>query len=166
MHAAARFAALTLLAHAANATAQDIRPGLWKIIMESSVAATPGWQPEPFELTQCLTEDDAAHPERLLTGSSGLGVGSCDFPKRDYSSGHVRFEVSCTGALGMAGHGELRFTATRIDGNLDASFGAVERTDMNNQLHAVRLGDCVGGSKTPPAAVIPPPPEMAAPPEE
>jgi hypothetical protein len=157
MQAAPFLAALLLLAPAANAAAGDIRPGLWKITLESRVAATPGWQPEPFELTQCLTEADTAHPERLLTGGGGQGVDSCDFPKRDYSGGHLRFEVSCAGTLGLTGRGELSFTETRIDGNLDASFGGEERTDMSNQLHAVRLGDCAGSGTAPPAALIPPP---------
>ncbi len=157
--------ALALLAIGANTWAEDIRPGLWKITLESSVAATPDWKPEPFELTQCLTEDDARHPERLLTGTGGPGVSGCDFPSRNYSGGHVSFEVSCAGELGLKGRGEMDFTATRIDGALDVNFGAEERTDMGNKLHAVYLGSCAGTGESGAARGQPAPP-LPAPPAE
>lgn len=134
-----------LFAISADATAEDIRPGLWKISLESRVAAAPDWRPQPFELTQCLTAADAEHPERLLTGAGGPGVSGCDFPGSQHSAGHLSFDVRCAGALGLSGHGEMSFTATSIDGTLDVSFGGEERTDMGNQLHAVYVGECAGG---------------------
>lgn len=147
-----------LLALCAPAQAEDIRPGLWKITLESRVAATPGWQPQPFELTQCLSQDDADHPERLLTGSGGPGVSGCDFGNRTYSAGHLSFDVACAGDLGLKGHGELDFSATRIDGALDVNFGENEKTDMGNQFHAVYLGECTGGNApaTAPLPAAPP----------
>ena len=49
----------TAAAIAATASrAADISPGLWEISMETRVAATPGFAPEPFKLTQCFTADD------------------------------------------------------------------------------------------------------------
>ena len=138
-------AALVLFALSHDLPAQDIRPGLWKITLESRVAATPDWQPQPFSLTQCLTQDDADHPELLLTGTGGTGVSGCDFPNRQYTEGHVSFDVSCAGALGLSGHGELSFTATRIDGNLDVSIGGAEKTDMGNRFQAEYLGECAEG---------------------
>jgi hypothetical protein len=158
------FLALSLLSP--GLPAQDIRPGLWRITLESRVAATPGWQPAPFELTQCLTEDDARHPERLLTGLGGSGVSGCDFPSRNYGDGHLGFEVSCAGQLGLTGHGELDFTATRIDGTLDVSLGAGERIDMGNALHAVYLGECAGSGAAPPAAMGLPGLRLEEPPAE
>lgn len=163
-------ASLALILSGNSASAEDIQPGLWKISMESSVAASPDWNPEPFVLTQCLTEEDARHPDHLLAGMGGQGVTGCDFLNRDYSAGHMRFDVKCGGALGISGHGEMSFSATRLDGTLDVSFADAgqggQNTLMQNKLHAEYLGQCnaAGGAglALPPAmgapAALPAPP--------
>jgi hypothetical protein len=156
-------ASLTLVFAGSAVIAEDIQPGLWKISMESSVAASPGWKPEPFVLTQCLTEEDARHPDQLLAGLGGQGVTGCDFLNRDYSAGRMSFDVKCGGALGMGGHGEMSLSATRLDGTLDVSFADAgqggQNTLMQNKLHAEYLGQCnaAGG------AGLALPPAMGAP---
>ncbi|MGZ8217217.1 DUF3617 domain-containing protein [Methylomagnum sp.] len=163
MKAIQTLTALALILGGSAAIAEDIKPGLWKISLESSVAASPGWNPEPFVLTQCLTEDDARNPDRLLAGMGGQGVTGCDFLNRDYSSGHVRFDLNCAGQLGLTGHGEMSFSATRLDGTLDVSFADAgqggQNTAMQNKLHAVYLGSCNAAGGTAPA----PPSAMVAP---
>jgi hypothetical protein len=152
---------LALLAVCANVSAEDIKPGLWKISLESRVAASPDWQPKPFELTQCLTENDARNPDRLLAGLGGQGVSGCDFLNRDYSGSHVRFDLSCAGSLGLTGHGEMDFSATSLNGVLDVTSGGAEKIAMQNKLHAVYLGSCAGSSAAPAATgepMLPAPP--------
>lgn len=145
-------AALALLAASTGPFAEGIKPGLWKISLESRVAAAPGWQPEPFEMTQCLSEADAQNPDRLLAGLGEQGVSGCDFLNRDYSGSSVKFDLSCGGQLGLTGHGEMMFTDTSMDGTIDVSFADAgqggERTAMQNRLRAVYLGNCTepGGS--------------------
>lgn len=128
--------------------AEDIKPGLWKISMESGVAATPEWKPQPFELTQCLSVADAQNPDKLMLGMSSAGAAGCDFLNRQYSGNTLNFDVSCTGTLGIKGHGEVTFTATSLDGFLNVTMGGEEKIDMQNKLHASYLGDCpsVGGA--------------------
>ena len=121
---------------------EDIRPGLWKISMESGVAATPDWKPQPFEISQCLTAADAQNPDRLLFGMSSSGATGCDFLNRQYSGNTLTFDVSCAGTLGIKGHGQVTYTATSFDGFLNVSVGGEEKFDMQNKLHASYLGDC------------------------
>jgi hypothetical protein len=127
-----------------GARADDIQPGLWKISLESSVAASPDWRPEPFVLTQCLTESDARDPARLLTGLGGGGVSGCEFFDENRSAGRLSFSIRCGGELGVKGRGEMSFAATRLDGTLDANLGEAEKVDMRNKLHATYLGPCPG----------------------
>jgi hypothetical protein len=149
-------AALALLAAGSSPLAEGIKPGLWKISLESRVAAAPGWQPEPFEITQCLSEADAQNPDRLLAGMGTEGVSGCDFLNRDYSGNRVRFGLSCAGQLGLTGQGEMNFTDTSMEGTIDVSFADAgqggERTAMQNRLHAVYLGNCTGTGGSGPAA--------------
>jgi hypothetical protein len=135
-------AAISLAALFSIAQAEDIKPGLWKIAMNSSVQATPDWKPEVFELTQCLTESDAKNPARLLLGMGSTGATGCDFSNKQYSGNRLSFDVNCAGTLGIRGHGELTYTSTTLDGVLNVNLGEAEKIDMQNQIHASYLGDC------------------------
>lgn len=42
--------AMALMATGIGAVAEEIQPGLWRITLESRVAATPDWNPEPFRM--------------------------------------------------------------------------------------------------------------------
>jgi hypothetical protein len=139
-------AAWALLAANNPLLAEDIQPGLWKISVEARVAATPDWKPDPFEITQCLTEAEAKNPDQLLAGFGTQGASGCDYLNRQYSGNTVKFELSCAGALALKGHGEVGFSATSMDGTLEVSFVDAaqggQATAMRNKLHAVYLGDC------------------------
>ena len=135
-------AAPVLAALCNPAQAEDIRPGLWKIAMESGVAATPDWKPQPFETTQCLNESDAKNPAQLLLGMGSGGVTGCDFPGKRYAGNSLSFEVVCAGALGIKGRGQVTYTATTLDGVLDVNLGEADKIDMHNTIHASYLGGC------------------------
>ena len=138
-----KLTALSLVAVTTNSFAlEDINPGLWKISMESGVAATPDWKPQPFELSQCLTASDAQNPDQLLLGMSSSGATGCDILNRQYSGNTLTFDVSCAGTLGLKGHGQVSFTATSLDGTLDVTMGGEENIDMQNKIHASYLGVC------------------------
>lgn len=129
-----------------GAVAEEIQPGLWRITLESRVAATPDWNPEPFQLTQCLTEQDAQRPERLLAGLSASGVSGCAFSNRHASARGLNFDLDCGGDPKITGHGEVEFTATRLEGFLNVRFAAsadgAEPVAMQNRMQAVYLGHC------------------------
>ena len=138
-----KLTALSLVAVTTNSfSVEDITPGFWKISMESGVAATPDWKPQPFELSQCLTASDAQNPDLLLLGMSSSGASGCDILNRQYSGNTLTFDVSCAGTLGLKGHGQVTFTATSLDGTLDVTMGGEEKIDMQNKIHASYLGVC------------------------
>jgi hypothetical protein len=136
-----------------GAVADDIQPGLWRITLESRVAATPDWNPEPFQLIQCLTKQDAQQPERLLASWGAAGASGCEFANRQASDQHLNFDLHCGGNLKIEGHGEVDFTATRLEGFLNVHFAAsedgAEPVDMQNRLQAVYLGTCPPGGESP-----------------
>lgn len=148
-----RWVAAILFATSMNGIAEDIQPGLWRITLESRVAATPDWNPEPFQLNQCLTIADAQNPEQLLIGLSTSGASGCEFLNRQTSGQRLQFEVQCSGTLGIHGQGTVDFTATTVTGILNARFAATDNTteavEMQNQLRAVYIGPCPAGSGTP-----------------
>ncbi len=148
-----RWVAAILLAASMNGIAEDIQPGLWQITLESRVVATPDWNPEPFQLSQCLTAADAQNPEQLLIGLSTTGASGCEFLNRQASGQHLQFEVQCGGALGIHGQGTVDFTAMTVTGVLNARFAATddaaEAVEMQNQLRAVYVGPCSSVSGSP-----------------
>lgn len=135
-------AALGLAALCHTACAEDIRPGLWKITMQSAVDTAPDWKPQAFELSQCLTESDAQNPAGLMLGMSSKGATGCDFPNKQYAGNSLKFDVSCAGTLGIRGRGEVTYTATTLDGFLDVNLGEADKINMHNTLHASYLGQC------------------------
>jgi hypothetical protein len=145
--------AMALIATGTGAVAEEIQPGLWRIALESRVAATPDWNPEPFQLTQCLTEQDARRPERLLASLGASGVSGCKFSNRQASARHLNFDLHCGGDPKIEGHGEVDFTATRLEGFLNVRFAAsedgAETVDMQNRMQAVYLGTCPPGGESP-----------------
>ena len=63
---------------AATAFAEDLSPGLWQITMESKVAGDSGWAPSPFNMSQCLTANDARDPSALIGSISTPGATGCN----------------------------------------------------------------------------------------
>ncbi len=137
------FAAISLITGSNHVfAAEDIKPGLWSISLESGVAASPDWKPQPFVSNQCLTEADAQNPDRLLLGMGSSGATGCDFSNRQYSGNTLTFDVTCAGTLGIKGHGQVTFSPTKVDGFLNVSMGGDMKIDMQNTIHANYLGDC------------------------
>jgi len=151
MHKQVAVGALSVaLVMGSGVAADDIKPGLWKIALESGVAATPDWKPQPFEMTQCFSEADAQNPDRLLLSMSSSDVTNCELTNRQYSGNSLAFDVSCAGALGIKGHGQVSFSSTSLDGVLNVTIGSNEKIEMQNKIHASYLGDCLStGSMSP-----------------
>lgn len=145
--------AMALMATGMGAGAEEIQPGLWQITLESGVAATPDWNPQPFPLTQCLTQQDAQRPERLLASLGASGVSGCEFSNRQASARHLNFDLHCGGDPKITGHGEVDFTATRLEGFLNVRFAAseagAEPVAMQNRMQAVYLGNCPPDGESP-----------------
>jgi hypothetical protein len=128
---------------AAPAGAADITPGLWEISMESRSPATPGFTPPPFKLSQCITPADAKDPSRVLGQVANPGATNCTYGERNYSGNTLTFTMKCAGSLALESSGRIAFSATTMEGTIDAraNLGG-QSLDMQNKLSARRVGGC------------------------
>ena len=139
-------AAATLLAAAMAATsafAEDPSPGLWEISMESRVTSDPGWKPQPFILTQCLTAGDAKDPTRLIGSIASPGASGCSYTEKSYSGNVFRFAMDCSGSYRLRSRGEVNFSASSFNGRITTS-GSIngQATEFSNLVSGRRVGSC------------------------
>jgi hypothetical protein len=136
-------AALLAAAFPMLGLAADMSPGLWEITLESRVAAQPGFAPDPFRLTQCLSAADARDPSALLGGIANPGASGCTYSDKAYSGNTFRFSMQCAGSFAIQSQGEVSFTADSMNGTITAvaNVGG-EKTELSNKVSARRLGGC------------------------
>jgi hypothetical protein len=125
------------------ALADDLTPGLWEITMESRVPSETGWQPTPFNLTQCLTAGDAKDPSRLVSSISTSGASGCNFTEKTYSGGSFRFALDCGGSFGLNTRGIITFGANSFAGTIIATANVGgQATEFQNRVSGKRIGGC------------------------
>lgn len=135
---------LTLWMMTANAAwAEDIKPGLWELSLETSDPATPGFSIPPTTVNQCLTDQDAQDPSKVLGGVANPGASDCTFSEKSYSGNTLHFRMQCAGMLAMETRGDVTYSATSIAGNLVTSANVLgEATELLSKISARRIGDC------------------------
>ncbi len=124
------------------ASAADIRPGLWELVVDSG-AATPDVPSEPITMNRCLTEEDARDPSRVLGGAANPGTANCAYTERSFSGNTFRFRMLCSGAFGLQARGQVTYSALSMDGNIIsmADIGG-QALILESKVSARRLGDC------------------------
>jgi len=128
---------------ASSSFAADVSPGLWEITMETRVASAPGFAPAPFQLTQCLTAEDAREPARLLGQISNPGASGCAYSERSYSGNSLSFTMQCAGSYGIASRGQIAFTADTMNGSITATANVGgSSVETQNKVSARRIGAC------------------------
>lgn len=135
---------LTLWTMAANAaSAEDIQSGLWELTLETGVPASPDFSMPPTTVNQCLSDQDAQDPSRVLGGVANPGASDCTFSEKNYSGNTLHFRMQCAGMLAMETRGDVTYTATSMAGNLVTSANVLgEATELRSQISARRIGDC------------------------
>lgn len=133
-----------LLATAAPASfAADIRPGMWELVVESRFAASPDLASEPVTMTQCLTEDDAQDPSRILGGMANPGAADCTYTEKTFNGNVFRFKMQCAGMFGIEAKGEISYSATSMDGSIvTIADMAGQTTELRSRVRARRAGGC------------------------
>ena len=123
--------------------AADMSPGMWEITLEARVAAQPGFAPEPFRLTQCLTAADTRDPSKVLGGLANPGASGCTYTDKVYAGNTFRFSMQCAGNFAIQSQGEVSFTADAMNGTITAvaNVGG-QKTEFSNKVSARRLGGC------------------------
>ncbi len=139
----ASLAAFQLALCSAPSLAADMSPGMWEITLEARVAAQPGFAPEPFRLTQCLTAADTRDPSKVLGGLANPGASGCTYTDKVYAGNTFRFSMQCAGNFAIQSQGEVSFTADAMNGTITAvaNVGG-QKTEFSNKVSARRLGGC------------------------
>ena len=134
---------LALIFMSTAALADDISPGSWQIMMETRVPAEPGFAPPAFQLTQCLTAEDARDPSRVLGGVSNPGASGCNYTDKSYSGNTFTFAMTCGGGYGIKASGRIAFTANSMDGTIQSTANVAGKpVETQNKISARRLGSC------------------------
>ena len=134
---------LVLMFMSTVALADDISPGSWQIMMETRVPAEPGFAPPAFQLTQCLTAEDARDPSRVLGGVSNPGASGCNYTDKSYSGNTFTFAMTCGGGYGIKASGRIAFTANSMDGTIQSTANVAGKpVETQNKISARRLGGC------------------------
>jgi len=125
------------------AFAADIQPGLWELVVESRIAAAPGFSPEPATMQQCLTELDAQDPSRILGSVSNPGATNCTYTEKSFTGNVFRFRMECTGSHGIRASGEIAYSASSMDGRIITVANMAGQTaELQSRITARRLGGC------------------------
>ena len=134
---------LALIFMSSAALADDIAPGSWQIMMETRVPAEPSFAPPAFQLTQCLTAEDARDPSRVLGGVSNPGASGCNYTDKSYSGNTFTFAMTCGGGYGIKASGRIAFTANSMDGTIQSTATVAGKpVETQNKISARRLGGC------------------------
>ncbi len=125
------------------ALADDISPGSWQITMETRVPSEPDFAPPAFQITQCLTADDARDPSRLLGGVSNPGASGCSYSDKNYTGNTFSFTMQCEGGYGIKAAGHVSFTSSTMDGTIESTASVAGKpVQTENKISARRLGSC------------------------
>ena len=125
------------------ALADDISPGSWQITMETRVPAEPAFAPPAFQITQCLTADDARDPSRVLGGVSNPGASGCQYSDKSYSGNSFSFTMQCQGGYGIKASGHVSFSANTMDGAIESTANVAGKpVQTQNKISARRIGGC------------------------
>src|SRR5438093_4379068 len=96
-----------LLAASASAVAQARRDGNWEVTVEMQIPGLPQSMP-PRIITQCITKDDAADPQKMLPqGQRGNMPNNCKVSDMKNEGNKVSWAMKCEGPQAMSGTGEI-----------------------------------------------------------
>jgi hypothetical protein len=134
---------LCALALTSIARAEDIAPGLWELSLEARVDSEPGFQPGPMTLNQCVTQDDAKDPSKLLGPMATAGATGCGYSEKSYVGQKFSFTMQCSGTLELKTTGEVIFSATMLRGTITTSSSIDgKKVEFKSALVGRRLGEC------------------------
>jgi len=127
---------------AALAQSNTLAPGQWQISVQTQAAGMP-MPMAPVEVSQCLSEHDAQDPSKILGAVSSPEASNCVYADKGYEGANFHFSMQCSGTLALQAHGRFAFTATSLNGTIDAtaSIGG-QPVELSNVVTAQRVGDC------------------------
>jgi hypothetical protein len=130
-------AACSLLAVSFNASAAEMRPGLWEITTEVSMPNMPqmpkgaGGMPATKQTT-CMKPTDVKEPQKAFQKDS-----KCRLKDNKVQGNKVSWQMECEG--GMAGSGEMTYEADSYQGMMKMKGPGM---DFATKYSGKRVGDC------------------------
>jgi hypothetical protein len=112
------------------------RDGRWEVKMEMQMV---GMTMPPQTLTQCVTKEEAADPQKAMP-QTGRGANPSDCKISDYKvdGNKVTWSMTCEQSQ-MSGAGEFVYTGETYAGTMKMS---ARGQDMTMKYTGKRLGDC------------------------
>src|SRR5262245_15048621 len=126
------------------------RDGKWEVTSEMSMEGMPAGMMRPTTLTQCITKEDAADPQKAVPQPpAGRGGQASDCKMSDYKTegNKVTYTMNCTTPQPSTLKGEMvyegdKFTGTNVMTTTMARGGQTQAMTMNIKMSGKRLGDC------------------------
>ncbi len=130
--------AALLLLFAAGAAQAGIEPGNWEFSVDSPLQGNVNG---PVVKQRCLTPEEAADPQKVL--AEARGSDKCQLSNVRDSGSDYQFDVACTGRVPIHGSGNVRYTPTTLDGEIDL-IGETQglRLKTRSFVSGRRLGPC------------------------
>jgi len=127
-----------LLLLAAGAAQAAIEPGNWEFSVDSPLQGNVNG---PVVKQRCLTTEEAADPQKVL--AEARGSDKCQLSNVRDSGSDYQFDVACTGRVPIHGSGNVRYTPTTLDGEIDL-IGETQglRLKTRSFVSGRRLGPC------------------------
>ncbi|MBI2287328.1 MAG: DUF3617 family protein [Nitrosomonadales bacterium] len=121
----------------------DIQPGLWELVVESRLAASPELPPDSLSMEQCFTKQDAQDPSGVIGSVASMGAADCTYTEKSYSGNVFRFRMECAGSHGIHASGEIAYSDSAMNGSIVTVMEmAGRRAELVSKLHARHLGGC------------------------
>ena len=112
------------------------RDGRWEVKMEMSMA---GMTMPAQTITQCITAEDAADPQKSMPQAGGRGNQSdCKVSDYKVDGNKVTWKMTCEKER-MTGTGEIVYAAETYAGTMKMN---AQGQDMTMKYSGKRLGDC------------------------
>ena len=116
-----------------------IDAGNWEFSVDSPLVGNSN---APTVKQRCLTPDEAADPQKVL--SEARGSDKCQLSNVRDSGSDYKFDVACTGRVPIHGTGAVQYTPTTLDGTIDL-VGETQGLRLKTRSVVIgrRLGPCV-----------------------
>jgi hypothetical protein len=133
----------TLLVITPSFVAADIQPGLWELVVESRIVASPESPPDYIAMEQCFTRRDALDPSRVFGSMANMGATDCTYPEKSNSGNVFHFKMKCAGSHGIQASGEIAYSESSMDGSIVTTVTIEgQQTELQSRIRAHRLGGC------------------------
>lgn len=135
-------AALIASSMSLSAQAQPRRDGNWEVTVQMEMAGMPqGMTLPPMKMTQCVTPQEAADPQKLVPQQASNS--DCKVSDYKMEGNKASWKMACTTPQAMTGDGEFVYSDDSYTGTMRMTTSRNgQPMNMNMKYSAKRLGDC------------------------